>query len=148
MKIVSTWPLILISGFSSGGPSTPRSPSPFQPYGFTPIIPAVEANSEVESLADMLKRSKIDVKPLLDQVMSAGKDGSKVKGPIRLEDIEAEVRKGKQKDEVEQNKENLKKAVAEESNQEKAEMQAFQMLVQKMKTSGTLPEKSYPPVSF
>lgn len=99
----------------------------------------------------MLQKSQISVQPLLDEVMSSGKE-SKVKGPVRLEDIEADVAKDpesslkKEIPDLEQNKENISKN--SETPNTKQEMVAFNMLVEKMKSSGTLPEKPQPAVSF
>lgn len=81
--------------------------------------------------------------------MSSGKE-SKVKGPVRLEDIEADVTKdleNSSKKEISdlENKENIDKG--SEIANPKQEMVAFNMLVEKMKSSGTLPEKPQPAVS-
>ena len=102
---------------------------------------------ESHSLADMLQKSQVSVQPLLDEVMSAGKESSKVKGSVRLEDIEADVESSSTKEipDVEQNKENIRKGI--ELPKPDEEMIAFNMLVEKMKSSGTLPEKPQPTVS-
>ena len=94
----------------------------------------------------MLQSSRINMQPLLDEVMSAGKE-SKVKGSVRLEDLEADAEDSAAKTEttdLEQNKENIKGGATTSS---KEEMVAFNMLVEKMKSSGTLPEKPQPAVS-
>ena len=141
------------SGFSSGGANTPRTPSPGPNYLFTPITASVDESVESHSLANMLQKSQISVQPLLDEVMSAGMD--KVKGSVRLEDIEADVvtkdAESSTKKEIidlqqkQQNKENISKGG--EMSIAKEEMVAFNMLVEKMKSSGTLPEKPQPAVS-
>ena len=138
-------------GFSSGGANTPRTPSPGPNYLFTPIAPSVDDGIESHSLSDMLQKSQVSVQPLLDEVMSAGRESSKVKGSVRLEDIEADVTQdveGSSKKEIpdlEQNKENISKGI--EMPKPNKEMVAFNMLVEKMKSSGTLPEKPQPTVS-
>ena len=138
-------------GFSSGGANTPRTPSPGPNYLFTPIAPSVDDGIESHSLSDMLQKSQVSVQPLLDEVMSAGRESSKVKGSVRLEDIEADVTQdaeGSSKNEIpdlEQNKENISKGI--EMPKPNKEMVAFNMLVEKMKSSGTLPEKPQPTVS-
>ena len=142
--------LLLRIGLSSSGRGTPRSPSPLQQFGFTPIVPAVDAKADAEALEDILTRSKLDVKPMLEKVMSAERDAARVKGPVRLEDIEATVTKVTKPGETVPNEvENTEDTrVGEDSGAAMQDMKAFQLLVQQMKTSGTLPEKSYPAVSF
>lgn len=99
----------------------------------------------------MLEKTQVSVQPLLDEVMSAGRESSKVKGSVRLEDIEADVTQDvessskKEIPDLEQNKENISKGV--ELPKANKEMVAFNMLVEKMKSSGTLPEKPQPTVS-
>ena len=107
----------------------------------------MDEDIESHSLADMLQKSQVSVQPLLDEVMSAGKESSKVKGSVRLEDIEADVESSSKKEipDMEQNKENIRKGV--ELPKPNEEMVAFNMLVEKMKSSGTLPEKPQPTVS-
>ena len=102
---------------------------------------------ESHSLADILQKSHVSVQPLLDEVMSAGKESNKVKGSVRLEDIEADVESSSKKEipDLEQNKENISKGI--EIPKPNKEMVAFNMLVEKMKSSGTLPEKPQPTVS-
>lgn len=139
-----------LSGFSSGGANTPRTPSPAPNYLFTPIT-SVEDSIESHSLASMLQKSQINVQPLLDEVMSSGKETGKVMGSVRLEDIEADVKKDgevsvkQEMIDLEQNKENIGKGVEMANTPE--QMIAFNMLVEKMKSSGTLPEKPQPIVS-
>ena len=105
---------------------------------------------ESHSLVDMLQKSRVSVQPLLDEVMSAGKESSKVKGSVRLEDIEADVTQDvessskKEIPDLEQNKENISQGI--EIPKPNEEMVAFNMLVEKMKSSGTLPEKPQPTV--
>ena len=107
----------------------------------------MDEDIESHSLADMLQKSQVSVQPLLDEVMSAGKESSKVKGSVRLEDIEADVESSSKKEipDMEQNKENIRKGI--ELPKPNEEMVAFNMLVEKMKSSGTLPEKPQPTVS-
>ena len=99
----------------------------------------------------MLQKTQVSVQPLLDEVMSSGKESSKVMGSVRLEDIEADIKKDKEisvKKEIvdlEQDKENIGKGG--EILNTPAQMAAFNMLVEKMKSSGTLPEKPQPVVS-
>ena len=140
------------SGLSSGGANTPRTPSPGANYLFTPIGPSGDVDLESDTLAHVLGQTKVNVQPLLDEVMSTGQDASKIKGSIRLEDIEAEVRKENFPQEKElvdavHNKENNEKG-GDEVSSLAGDMLAFNMLVEKMKTSGTLPEKPQPAVSF
>lgn len=133
-------------GIASGGANTPRTPSPGPNYLFSPIAPSVVDGVDSRGLAHMLHSSRMNMQPLLDEVMSFGKE-SKVRGSVRLEDIEAEVTKNaadfakKETSDLEQNKENLKSGGTTSS---KEEMLAFDMLVEKMKSSGTLPEKPQP----
>ena len=102
----------------------------------------------------MLQKSQVNVQPLLDEVMSSEKDANKVMGSVRAEDIEADINKDstckssvKKKEIInaEHNKENIGKG-GETSNKPE-QMVAFNMLVEKMKSSGTLPEKPQPAVS-
>lgn len=99
----------------------------------------------------MLQNNQISVQPLLDEVMSSGKEKNKVMGSVRLEDIEANVKKDteisskKEVSDLEQDKENIGKVVEKTNKPE--QMAAFNMLVEKMKSSGTLPEKPQPAVS-
>ena len=145
--------LCFSSGLSSGGANTPRTPSPAPNYLFTPITPLAEDCIESHGLATMLQKSQISVQPLLDEVMSSGKEG-KVMGSVRLEDIEADVQqasKSSVKKEIidmamEHNKENISQG--SEMSNTPVQMVAFNRLVEKMKSSGTLPEKPQPAVSF
>ena len=105
---------------------------------FTPIKP-VHANTDPETLSEMLQKTKLDVKPLLESVLSSGKrDEMRVKGLKRLEDIE---------DPAESAKEQILEKPAEvENKNDKQDMTAFIKLVENMKTSGRLPEKPQPVV--
>lgn len=140
------------AGLSSGGANTPRTPSPAPNYLFTPITPSAEDCIESHGLATMLQKSQISVQPLLDEVMSSGKEG-KVMGSVRLEDIEADVQqasKSSVKKEIidmamEHNKENISQG--SEMSNTPVQMVAFNRLVEKMKSSGTLPEKPQPAIS-
>ena len=140
-----------VTGFSSGGANTPRTPSPGPNYLFAPITPSVDNSIESQSLTTMLQNNQISVQPLLDEVMSSGKEKNKVMGSVRLEDIEANVKKDpeisakKEVSDLEQDKENIGKVV--EITNKPEQMAAFNMLVEKMKSSGTLPEKPQPAVS-
>lgn len=139
------------TGFSSGGTNTPRTPSPGPNYLFTPITPSADDGFESHDLAAMLQKSQVSVQPLLDKVMSSGKEKGKVMGSVHVEDIEADVTKDGQdsgKKEIsdsEQNKGNIGKGV--EITNKPEQMVAFNMLVEKMKSSGTLPEKPQPVIS-
>lgn len=99
----------------------------------------------------MLQKSQVNVQPLLDEVMSSEKDANKVMGSVRAEDIEADINKDSKSSlkkeiiDAEHNKENISKG-GETSNKPE-QMVAFNMLVEKMKSSGTLPEKPQPAVS-
>ena len=114
-------------------------------------MPSVDDSIESHSLSGMLQKPQVSVQPLLDEVMSAGRESSKVKGSVRLEDIEADVTQDmensskKEIPDLEQNKENISKGI--EIPKPNEEMVAFNMLVEKMKSSGTLPEKPQPTVS-
>lgn len=131
----------MITGLSSASPSTPRTPSPNQNFMFTPIKP-VDASTEPENLAEMLQKTKIDMKPLLETVMSSGKtDKERVKGQCRLEDIEKTVENGEQREEP------VKQQDAQKKEGNGQDMSAFFKLVANMKTSGNLPEKPQPVVS-
>lgn len=129
------------TGFSSRSPSTPHTPSPSQKFMFTPIQP-VEANTEPSSLSEMLQKTKLDVKPLLDTILSSGKkDEMRVKGLKRLEEIEPAEDKNK--------KENKGMVSSEEGKKEEnvgGDMTAFFKFVENMKTSGNLPAKPQPVV--
>ena len=138
-----------LPGLSSGGANTPRTPSPAPNYLFTPITPLAD---ESQSLAAMLQKSQVNVQPLLDEVMSSEKDANKVMGSVRAEDIEADINKDskssvkkKEISDAEHNKENISKG--SETSNKPEQMVAFNMLVEKMKSSGTLPEKPQPAVS-
>lgn len=85
--------------------------------------------------------------------MSSEKDANKVMGSVRAEDIEADINKDstckssvKKKEIInaEHNKENIGKG--DETSNKPEQMVAFNMLVEKMKSSGTLPEKPQPAV--
>ena len=141
-----------LPGLSSGGANTPRTPSPAPNYLFTPITPLADDSIESQSLAAMLQKSQVNVQPLLDEVMSSEKDANKVMGSVRAEDIEADINKDskssvkkKEISDVEHNKENISKG--SETSNKPEQMVAFNMLVEKMKSSGTLPEKPQPAVS-
>lgn len=103
-------------------------------------------------MAAMLQKSQVSVQPLLDKVMSSGKEKGKVMGSVHVEDIEADVTKDgqdsgkKEISDLEQNKGNIGKGV--EITNKPEQMVAFNMLVEKMKSSGTLPEKPQPVVSL
>ena len=140
-------------GFSSGGADTPGTPSPGPNYFFTPITPPMDDGTESESLSNMLQKTQVSVQPLLDEVMSSGKEKGKVMGSVRLEDIEADVKtdskvptKKELIDQEVENKKNIGNGV--EITDTPEQMDAFNKLVQKMKSSGTLPEKPQPAVSF
>lgn len=140
------------AGFSSGGADTPGTPSPGPNYFFTPITPPMDDGTESESLSNMLQKTQVSVQPLLDEVMSSGKEKGKVMGSVRLEDIEADVKtdskvptKKELIDQEEENKEDIGNGV--EITDTPEQMDAFNKLVQKMKSSGTLPEKPQPAIS-
>ena len=100
----------------------------------------------------MLQNSQISVQPLLDEVMSSGKEKNKVMGSVRLEDIEANIKNDTETSantefsDLEQDKENI--GIGTEITNKPEQMAAFNMLVEKMKSSGTLPEKPQPAVSY
>ena len=99
----------------------------------------------------MLQKTQVSVQPLLDEVMSSGKEKGKVMGSVRLEDIEADVAKDsdisteKNLSNEEKNKE-IVSGGDDEMLDSQVKMEAFNRLVEKMKTSGTLPEKPQPAV--
>lgn len=106
---------------------------------FTPIK-TIDANTKPETLSEMIQKTKLDVKPLLDTVLSSGKrDEMRIKGLKRLEDIEIT-------DENKENKEVVSSEKVEEKESKGADMTAFIKLVENMKTSGSLPEKPQPVV--
>lgn len=106
---------------------------------FTPIK-TVEANTKPESLSEMIQKTKLDVKPLLDTVLSSGKrDEMRVKGLKRLEEIETGDENKENKVEVPSKKEENKESKDED-------MTAFIKLIENMKTSGSLPKKPQPVV--
>jgi translation initiation factor 4E transporter len=110
---------------------------------FTPIK-QVEANTDPETLAEMLQKTKIDVKPLLDTVLSSGKsDMSRVKGQCRLEDIEKTAKNADEQAPLPVNQEDAQIV----KNAGGQDMAAFFKLVETMKTSGHLPDKPQPVVS-
>ncbi|XP_032225538.2 eukaryotic translation initiation factor 4E transporter [Nematostella vectensis] len=136
--------LMEYSGLSIGSPVTSHTASPTQPFVFVPIKP-VDASTDPVSLEEMLEKTRIDVKPLLENVLSSEKDdNARVKGPCRLEDLEQQVLSKKEKQ--------LKKEPADTvedkppSSQESTgqDMAAFFKLVETMKSSGHLPEKPQP----
>ena len=107
---------------------------------FTPITPPPpDLETDPEILANILQKTKINVKPLLDSVLSSGVEPAKVKGQLHLEDIEAELESKRVIDQ--KNKENL------EHMKGPTDLTAFNMLVETMKTTGSLPEKPSPVVS-
>ncbi|EDO30177.1 predicted protein [Nematostella vectensis] len=70
----------MVSRLSIGSPVTSRTASPTQPFVFVPIKP-VDASTDPVSLEEMLEKTRIDVKPLLENVLSSEKDdNARVKG--------------------------------------------------------------------
>lgn len=123
-------------GISS--PSTPHTPSPHQKFMFTPIK-AIEANTKPESLSEMLDKTKLDVQPLLANVLtSAKRDEMRIKGLKRLEDIEPTADDQPSNAPIDEQKK-------EQTNS--GDMTAFIKLIEDMKTLGNLPEKPQPVVS-
>lgn len=99
----------------------------------------------------MLQKTQVSVQPLLDEVMASGKEKGKVMGSVRLEDIEADVAKDSDiSTETESSNEKKNKEIVGDGDDEmldsQVKMEAFNRLVEKMKTSGTLPEKPQPAV--
>ena len=99
----------------------------------------------------MLQKTQVSVQPLLDEVMSSGKEKGKVMGSVRLEDIEADVTKDNNISTVKDlSNEKKNKGIIGDGDDEMIDshvkMEAFHRLVQKMKSSGTLPEKPQPAV--
>lgn len=140
------------AGCSSGGLNTPRTPSPGANHFFTPITPSVDDGIESQELADVLQKTQVSVQPLLDEVMSSGKEKGKVMGSVRLEDIEADVAKDSDiSTEKDLSNEEKNKEIVGDGDDEmldsQVKMEAFNRLVEKMKTSGTLPEKPQPAIS-
>ena len=86
--------------------------------------------------------------------MSSGKEKGKIMGSVHVEDIEADVTTDgpdsakKEISDLEQNKENIGIGKGVEITNKPEQMVAFNMLVEKMKSSGTLPEKPQPVVSL
>lgn len=83
--------------------------------------------------------------------MSSGKEKGKVMGSVRLEDIEADVAKDSDiSTEKEMSSEEKNKEIIGDGDDEmldsQLKMEAFNRLVEKMKSSGTLPEKPQPAV--
>ena len=86
-----------------------------------------------EILAEILQKTKINVKPLLDTVLSSGKEPANIKGELHLEEIEADLETKRVVDK--KNKENLEHMKGSE------DLTAFNILVETIKTTGNVPYK-------